>query len=64
MPEGGAHGLPAWGSSHPWVDAESPPHEEHVGKIGFNSYRPTLTDLICSVEKDSEALSKFSLNYC
>lgn len=36
-------------------------HGEQVGQIGCYSHRPTLTDLICSVEKDSEALPKFSL---
>lgn len=43
---------------------QSPPHLEQVGQIGVNPYRPTLTGWVCSVEEDSEALSKFSLDYC
>lgn len=40
--------LPARGSCHPWGDAKCPPQEE---RAGFKSYRPTLTDPVCGVEK-------------
>lgn len=57
MPKKRAGGLPVGA-------LERPPHQGNVGQIGFTSYAPTLTALICRVEKDSEAVSKLSLHHC